>query len=78
MPVPQEAGAVFFDNAAKRLNGLLHGFLKFDGRRKRLVGFDFHDVQLQFFAKRELGQLYEVDGSPTAGFDDLVANRHRL
>jgi hypothetical protein len=52
----------------------VHCLLKIQGRIKRGVGFDFHNVQLQFFAKSELGHFNKVDDFSALGFDDFVAD----
>ena len=41
-----------------------------------LVCFDFHNVQLHFFAKRELRQLDEVEDFAAVALDDFVADGH--
>jgi len=38
-----------------------------------VVGFDFHNVELEFFSEGEFGEFDEVYCFAAVSFDDLVA-----
>jgi len=69
----KESGAKFLaEKVVEGFNGFLHGFLKLYRRFKGGVGFEFHNVELQFFAEGEVWQLNEVDDFAAVFFDDFV------
>jgi hypothetical protein len=70
----EEFGAVFLHDSIERGDGVLHGFLEFHWCFEGLVSFDFHYVELHFFAKSEVGQFDEVYGFSAVRFDDFVAD----
>jgi hypothetical protein len=56
----------------------LHVLLELDWRSKRRVGFDFHDVQLKFFPKREMRLLDKVDDTTVKILQNLVNDRQHF
>ena len=71
-PCSKQVGTMFLHDFAEGSDGGLHGFLKFDWRLEGLVSFDFHNVELHFFAEREVWQFNEVDCFSACAFDDFV------
>ena len=68
---------MFSSDSVEGLNCVLHSLLKLHRRGERLVGFNFHDVQLKFLAEGELGFFDEVNDSAAFCFDDFVADWQR-
>jgi len=71
----QQTGAmVFLQHFVKGCYGVLHGFLKSHWRFEGLVGFDFHNVKLHFFAESEMWHFNKIDEFSALLFYDFVAD----
>ena len=67
-----------FQEVIEGNHGFLHGFLERRRRLEGVVGFQLHDVQLEFFSEGEARQLHEVGDSSAEVFYDFIHDGQSL